>query len=156
LISAAAWHWIAPEVRYERAGEVVWSRGTLAAIWTLPDWERFELRPALTAAYTDAAPDLEPYFPMHPASDPIALVGDWHEQIDGAEDFTGSHAQTYQWAKKYTAEDYTALLRTHQDHILLDDAGRAELLEAVAAAIDSAGGQLTLPLTTYVCLATRR
>jgi hypothetical protein len=93
---------------------------------------------------------------MHPASDPVALVGDWHEQVDGAEDFTRSRAHTIDWRRYYTADDYTALLRTHQDHILLDDADRGGLLDAVAGAIDSAGGELTLPLSTYICLAKRR
>ena len=44
LVSAAAWHWIAPDVRFEKAHRALAPGGTLAAIWSLPDWERCSLR----------------------------------------------------------------------------------------------------------------
>jgi hypothetical protein len=46
-------------------------------------------------------------------------------------------------------------LETHQDHILLADDRRADLLRAVGRTIADAGGMLTLPVVTYVCLAIR-
>jgi hypothetical protein len=47
-------------------------------------------------------------------------------------------------------------LQTHQDHILLEPAARGELLSAVRAAVEAAGGIIELPLTTRLCLARRR
>jgi trans-aconitate methyltransferase len=44
LVSAAAWHWTAPELRYRLAAAAVTPGGTLAAIWTLPDWQGCALR----------------------------------------------------------------------------------------------------------------
>lgn len=40
VVSAQAWHWVAPELRYERAAAALAPEGTLAAIWT------FKIHPA--------------------------------------------------------------------------------------------------------------
>ena len=45
VVSTQAWHWIAPDVRYERARTCLLPGGTLAAIWTFPDWQRCAARP---------------------------------------------------------------------------------------------------------------
>ncbi len=55
----------------------------------------------------------------------------------------------------YSARAYTDLLQTHQDHILLDSSQRAALMSEIERAIESDGGRLELPLTTYLCLARR-
>ncbi len=55
VVSAQAWHWVTPEVRYVRAAEALASGGMLAAIWTLPDWEHTQLRDRLRDAYRLAA-----------------------------------------------------------------------------------------------------
>ncbi len=153
LVSAAAWHWIAPDVRYAKAHEVLLPGGTLAAMWTFPEWERCGLRPTLSKAYQAAAPALEPDFPMHPDSQPTALAGDWMAETAGSKRFEDSQTKTFRWTGVYSAAEYAMLLQTHQDHILLKPDPRAELLAAVTAAIDAHGGHLTLPLATHVCLA---
>ena len=37
LVSVQAWHWVAPELRYRRAGQALAPGATLAAIWMVPD-----------------------------------------------------------------------------------------------------------------------
>lgn len=157
LLSAAAWHWIDPAIRYERAHAALIPGGTLAALWTFPDWERCPLRAALSDAYRRAAPGLAPDFPMHPDSEPTRLAGDWRAEIgERSAEFTRPATGTHLWPQRYTSAGYRMLLQTHQDHILLADGPRAALLDAVAAAIDAHdGGALTLPLVTHVCLAER-
>ena len=51
MVSAAAWHWIDPDLRYSLAREALAPGGTLAAMWTFPDWEPGRLRSALSAVY---------------------------------------------------------------------------------------------------------
>lgn len=155
LVSAAAWHWIDPEARYHLAHRALAPGGTLAALWTFPDWERCRLTAALAAAYQRAAPQLAPDFPMHPGSQPTRLAGDWEAEIAGSRTFERPTIHRYAWERRYTGRDYRALLQTHQDHILLADDARATLLDAVGAVIADAGGTLALPLVTHVCLATR-
>jgi len=156
LVCAAAWHWISPVVRYQRAADALAPGGTLAAIWTLPDWTRCSLRQALSDAYRNAAPQLAAQFPMHPDSEPTSLAGDWRSEIHSCDAFTAPLVTSYPWSQDYTSSQYTLLLQTHQDHILLEDAQRAALLDAIANAVDAGGGILTMPFTTRLCLATRR
>ena len=155
VVSAQAWHWVTPELRYERAADALDPGGTLAAIWTLPDWEHTQLRDRLRGAYRLAAPDLEADFPMHPASEPTDLAGDWQTEIEASGGFAGPEVRKHPWTCSYSSAEYLELLQTHQDHILLAPAARERLLAAVAAAIDAAGGEIVLSFVTRLCLARR-
>ena len=156
LVSAQAWHWIAPDVRFAKAHDALSPGGTLAAIWTFPEWGRCSLRDALRDAYRNGAPQLEPEFPMHPASTPVDLAGDWEGQISRSAEFAGAAVRTYPWSLDYSPVTYTMLLETHQDHILLPAGRRDELLSAVSQAIEAGGGTITLPFETRLCVARRR
>jgi SAM-dependent methyltransferase len=129
--------------------------GTLAAIWTFPDWAHTHLRDALRDAYRIAAPDLQSDFPMHPASEPTDLAGDWHAEIEASAGFAEPEVRKHPWRRSYSSADYLELLQTHQDHILLVPATRERLLTAVAATIDAAGGEIVLSFVTRLCLARR-
>lgn len=166
IVAAAAWHWVDPERRYACAHRALQPGGTLAGLWTFPAWPECRLRAALSDAYRAAVPGMKPDFPMHPDSQPESLVGarpgrvrdggHWEREIeDAAGLFEAPEARLHRWANPYTSHEYVDLLQTHQDHILLGPAARRRLLEAVAAAVDAAGGAFELPLVTHVCLARR-
>ena len=102
------------------------------------------------------APQLEPRFPMHPASDPGALAGDWPAEITAADPwFANPRIEWFGTTQRRSAEAYVEALGTHQDHILLAPATHARLTTAIAETVDAAGGEIELPLRTRVCLATR-
>ncbi len=155
VASAQAWHWVAPELRYQRAAAALEQEGTLAAIWTLPDWEHTELRNGLRDAYRLAAPDLEAGFPMHPASEPTDLAGDWSVEIEASAGFAQPQVRIYPWSRTYSTAEYLELLQTHQDHILLEPVARERLLAAVTATVDAACGEIALSFVTRLCLARR-
>jgi SAM-dependent methyltransferase len=155
LISFQAWHWTRPELRYRIAHRAVSPGGTLAGIWSFPDWDRCPLRPRLTAAYQNAAPDMLPDFPMHPASDPTLLAGDWQNETTQAGLFDNPAIWQFEWSQHYSSADYRRLLQTHQDHMLLDTQQQSRLLAAIGGAIDIDGETIDLPLTSYLCTATR-
>lgn len=154
VISAQAWHWVDPALRYRRAHAALRPGGLLACIWTFPEWDRCVLRDALRDVYTAAAPALAPDFPMHPASAPERLAGDWETETVAEGLFTTPRVLVHRWSADYDGGAYTRLLATHQDHILLGERERDRLLDAVGSAVDRAGG-LSLPLRTSVCLAHR-
>lgn len=155
LVSVQAWHWIAPDVRYERAHEALADGGTLAAVWSVPDWSRCAQRAQLSDAYRAAGVALPADFPMHPDSDPLRLAGHWEAEIDATALFAAPEVRVFEWRLAYTATEYLELLQTHQDHILLSASRRVRLLEHVARSIEDGGGTLRLPLQTHVCLARR-
>jgi SAM-dependent methyltransferase len=152
LFSGQAWHWIAPDVRYARARAALAGDGVLAAFWNQPDWERCELREPLEEAYRGVA-FTEPQGPMQPR--PVATVrsDDWEREIAAADGFGGAELRGYDWSCEYTTAQYLELLGTHSDHIVLPDAQRAALLDAVGAAIDAHGGRFLLPYRARLCLA---
>jgi SAM-dependent methyltransferase len=152
VISFQAWHWITANVRYERAATALRDGGWLAAIWTFPEWNTMPIRGALRAAYAEAAPSLAPDFPMHPASQPTRLAGDWTSEIAACSRLTGAQVHEYPWTARYTADEYSALLETHQDHILLTETERAHLLSAISNAIAIAG-EINVDFVTRLCMA---
>jgi SAM-dependent methyltransferase len=155
LVSAQAWHWIEPAARYPHAARALANGGTLACIWTFPSWQTTALRDPLRAAYRDGAASLAPDFPMHPASDPNALAGDWCAEIDAGEEFRDPRVTIFPWVLEYSTSEYVELLQTHQDHILLAPGERRLLLDAVANVIDRAGGSFMLDFRTRLCVASR-
>jgi SAM-dependent methyltransferase len=154
VISFQAWHWTEPGSRYELAASALSQDGRLAAIWTFPDWQETALREALRAAYAASAPQLPADFPMHPASEPTRLAGDWAGEISAAARLARPEVREYPWSARYSAVAYRELLETHQDHILLEPDAKARLLSAVSETIDAAGG-IDLRFVSRLCLAQR-
>ena len=154
IVSANAWHWLDPRDRWARAHRSLAAGGLLAAIWTLPEWSRCPLRSKLGRVYRQLAPDLAPDFPMHPDSNPMRLAGDWSTEVDECRLFTSPGQRELRWSARFDATDYPTLLRTHQDHILVEPEVRERLLMQVSATV-AAHGVLVLPLVTRICTALR-
>jgi SAM-dependent methyltransferase len=154
LISAQAWHWTDPQIRYTKARATLQRGGALAVFWNHADWRACPLRAALEAAYRQAAPEFMPTGPMHPLTDVGDLVPAWESEIERAEGFVDADVRTSSWDSMYTAEQYVRLLGTHSDHITLDDDVRARLFDRVATVIaDCGGGNLPVRYLTRLCLA---
>jgi SAM-dependent methyltransferase len=155
VFSAQAWHWVSPDIKYVRAREALADGGLLAVFWNRPDWGRCEMRDELADAYHRTAPDFgrDPG-PMHPGSE-IApdRWEDWDAEIAAAAGLVDPQTRFYEWNAEYTAQRYVDLIATTHDHILLADATRDALLEAVGDVIERHGGSLSLPLITKLCLA---
>ena len=158
LFAAQAWHWVNPSVRYPRAREALADGGALAVFWNRPRWESSPLRDELADAYGRAAPELGAGStgpgPMHPGvRSPPEWWGDWTRELRGTVGFEPPEPRSYVWNQEYTTEEYVQLLQTHSDHIILTEAERHALLEAVAGVIDRSGGSLTLEYVTALWLA---
>jgi SAM-dependent methyltransferase len=157
LVCANAWHWIDADTRYALAAAAIEPGGTLACMWTLPDWSRCALRDELRAVYGSVVPEFEPRFPMHPGSDPDELAGDWAAEIEAVADlFAKPRIEWVHWSIERSAAEYVELLGTHQDHVLEQPARHDALMAAIVETIDHHGGTMTLPTTTRLCLARRR
>jgi hypothetical protein len=66
----------------------------------------------------------------------------------GDADFGAELQRAYRWAQTYSADEWTALLRTQSDHRLLDPETLDPLLAAVRSVIEESGGTYT---HRYVC-----
>jgi SAM-dependent methyltransferase len=153
VISAQAWHWIAPELRYEKARPALKRDGALAVFWSHADWQKATLRPVLDHVYQEAAPNFADAGPMHPAIAYGDLVPDWTAEITAVDGFDKPEVRNFPWSERYRADEYVRLLSTHSDHLVLEPEVRERLLERVAEVIVAHGGELEVPYVTRLCLA---
>lgn len=142
VYSAQAWHWLAPEVRYQRAREALLDRGTLAVFWNRARWTDTPLRDELARTYQRTAPELaDDPGPLHPAAPAsMAYLTDWDLDRARGAGFAAPERREYLWSTTYATEEYLALLGTLSEHRLLTTERREALLAAVADVIDRAGG----------------
>ncbi len=156
VFSAQAWHWVQPATGYAAAREALLGGGILAAFWNRVNWETADLREALLAAYRQAAPELAPNGHMlHPGNLRPDGNADWEGDIAAADGLADAEIRYYGWELNHSASGYVGLLATLSEIRVIEEARRAALLAAVAAAINAHGESLTLPMRTRLCLARR-
>lgn len=154
VISAQAWHWLDPAVRFVKAHAALVEGGALAAFWNHVDWGSSPLRAALDEVYSRAAPDFPAGGPMHPrARHEDFMQPGWEEGAAGAAGFVHPELRSYPWRQRYTTEEYVRLLSTHSDHAVLEPAVRERLLAGIAGVIDARGGEFEMAYITHLFLA---
>ncbi len=153
VISAQAWHWIDPAIKYVRARRALKPGGTLATFWNAVDWQSARLRPVLEQAYREAAPDFPQPGPMHPLTRQATMLPDWEAEIAPVDGLDQPEVRSFPWLRRYGAQEYVRLLSTHSDHIVLDPRVRERLFGRIVEAIDAHGGELEVPYVAHLCLA---
>lgn len=149
VVSAQAWHWIDPDVRVVKGMSLLRPGGWLALVWNRPAADASPLRQTLDSVYAELAPEV-------PTDGPGSTARCGPKEL--AEDAELAHAtrRAYPWSHRYTAAEWTDLLRTQSDHRLLPPRRLEALLHAVAAAIDAHGGVYEHPLMSLLVTAQRR
>jgi SAM-dependent methyltransferase len=154
VYSAQAWHWISPETRYAKARAALARGGLLAVFWNRPAWDACALRDEIDAAYARTAPELLDDAPMRPrSSERPRQWARWPAEIGAAEGLEQAEVRTYTWQRRFSSHEYTELLRTHSDHIVLERARQEALYLAISDVIDAHGGFLELTYRARLCLA---
>jgi SAM-dependent methyltransferase len=150
LISAQAWHWVAPEVRYRRAHEALRRGGAVALFWNRPEFDGHPLRPELDAAYAVHAPELagRSGFPGAAASDRT----DAAQELGDSGLFADVATHRYAWSERYGTERYLRLMATQSNHRMLPDGQRDALFAAIAAVLQRHGGEIAVDYTTELYL----
>jgi SAM-dependent methyltransferase len=146
VMSAQAIHWVEPSVRYVKAAAALAPGGTLAVIRNEKATLERSVRDDLDAAYARLSwPDdrTEEDAVEHARRTLTA-------EIDASGLFGPVEVRCYPWTATYTTARYLDLLDTYSDHAILSSERRASLYEAIGAAIDRRGGEISSP---YVSLA---
>ncbi|WP_018686043.1 class I SAM-dependent methyltransferase [Actinokineospora enzanensis] len=158
VVCGTAWHWIDPVAGAAKAARVLRPGGVLA-----PFGHVYELPPAvaaaLAAAYDRAVPDSPMRFaPGSGTSILDAYQGLYRKAADGIRAAGGFAEPTlwrHDWARAYTRDELLDLVPTSGGLTTLPPDKLAEVLTAVAAAIDELGGVITLPYATWGLTAVR-
>ncbi len=148
VISAQAWHWVDPEVRYRKAAEVLAPDGWLALIWNRATGGDAEVRAGLDGIYSRLAPELA-------GLPPGELDLDRREEIAASGLFQQPRLEWFEFEVRYSARAYAELMATQSDHRRLPASRRRRLLAAIEEEVNSAGGSYSVTWESRLYLAQR-
>ncbi|MHB1614233.1 MAG: class I SAM-dependent methyltransferase [Actinomycetes bacterium] len=141
VCSAQAWHWLDPQVRLDKAHRLLRTGGWLTLWWNRPDGTDSPIRRDIDEVYHALAPGLTTRG-LTSSGPPVV------DDVPADLSFADPVQRSYAWSASYTAERWTALLRTQSDHRMLPPDRRELLLRAVGEVIVAHGGVYHHP---YVC-----
>jgi SAM-dependent methyltransferase len=152
VVSGQAWHWVEPEAGVAKAASVINPGGHLAVFWNRGRHDP-GVAAALNLVYERLAPSIDkPTTELHPAHE----AHDEHfEALQSSERFAAVEARAYPWEAVYDRASWLDFIATQSDHLLLPDAQRATLLDAVGDVIDELGGTILYHFSTLLLTATR-
>jgi SAM-dependent methyltransferase len=132
VVSATAWHWLDPEVRYQRAWEALRPGGHLCfwgAVHTFAGGGD-PLFDELQAIHEGIGARRLGLPPETPRPSPGTLL-DRLEEIEGSGLFSDAVALRFDWRVAYTADQYVDLLTTFSMHTTLSPGERDTLYGAI-------------------------
>ena len=125
VFAATAWHWVDPEVRYQRAWETLRPGGHLAV------WSATDVFPAggdpffreIQDVYEEIGEGLPPGFPWSAPGE----LPDERDEIDRTGLFAHVEVRHVDWETTYDADGYLELLDTSSGHITMQPWQRKRL-----------------------------
>jgi SAM-dependent methyltransferase len=132
IVAFTAFHWIDPDVRYEKTARLLRAGGSLAVVETnhvLPeDGDRF---------WEDVQADYDAVFPSPDNRPPPRPdeVPDLSEEIAASGYFRKPTVRRYLWEAPYTGDEYIAVLDTYSGHRTLPPERRDELYRRIRGRI---------------------
>ena len=132
IISATAFHWVDPNVRYLKASEVLDSDGFLA-VFSNQHVRKEE------GFFTESQSLYDKYYSPLTTNRPTHATN-----FPDVEIFQQPIKRVYPWTQTYSSEQYIKLLSTYSDHIALPDKNRRLLFEGIVNLIETEyDGQIT-------------
>ena len=132
IISATAFHWVDPEVRYLKASEMLKSEGFLA-VFSNQHVRKDE------GFFAEVQELYDRYYPPPTTNRPTHATN-----FPGVEAFQDSIKRVYPWTQTYSSEQYIKLLLTYSDHIALPDENKRLLFAGIVNLIEMKyDGQIT-------------
>jgi SAM-dependent methyltransferase len=149
LVSAQAWHWMDPHLRWAKAASCLRPGGTLALFWNHDLPSDPDLCRLLQAAHDRWTPGIR--VGDRPSAD--NLLGEWPgPHLLELRDFTDVEARGYAWRRRLTGEEYVALLSTMSAYNVRPSDAREGLFAEV---LEIVGDELVLDMGTALYLARR-
>ena len=132
IISATAFHWVDPKVRYLKASEVLRSDGFLA-VFSNQHVRKDE------GFFAESQSLYDKYYSPMTTNRPTHATN-----FPGVEAFQDPIKRVYPWMQTYSSEQYIKLLGTYSGHIALPDENRHRLFEGIVDLIETEyGGRVT-------------
>src|SRR5258708_25080866 len=155
VFAATSWHWIAPDLKYQKAAKLLRPGGTLAFTTGAHAFPRdvdpffLEIVTAYSAIGLPWPGDWPPAPPEH--------VPDSRAEIAASGLFEDARVARYLWSDEYDADSHVALMQTASDHRLLEDGKREWLFSEMRRLIAARpGARITKHQLTMLHVARRR
>ena len=131
LLSATAFHWIDPKIRFRKAHDLLKSRGTLALFWHRPVQTEAsrDFTDAVQQVYKSVAPELASGCVLPPSPEDAAT--EYQDLIPASGCFSELEIGKHYVATTYSASAYADLLGTFSDHQTLEASKRHRLLSDI-------------------------
>ena len=155
VVSATAFHWVDPEVRYLKSARALVPGGSLALLWNThdPDGSSEGFPEALNDVHRREAPELADE--RRPPR--LDRAPDKGGEVEGSGFFERPVERHYRFGVTHDAQSYLRLLGTFSSHRVLDEGTRRRLFEAVARLIDEEyGGHVVEGYRSELYVARRR
>ncbi|MDE6404958.1 MAG: class I SAM-dependent methyltransferase [Lachnospiraceae bacterium] len=140
IYSASAFHWVPEETGYPKVFDLLKSGGVFARFANHPymDKGREELHQALQKIYDVYMPN------SMEGSEYGEKEAESRAGIAGKYGFTDIGYKIYHRTRSFTAKEYTALLGTYSDHMVIEEETRKAFFSEIERTINQWGGQITL------------
>ncbi len=158
VISATAFHWVSPKVRYAKSAQALTEDGWLALFWNNEADDQSAVGQQIQAVYDTFMPpnQAHPYATHHPAGrgkEQGSKISRWQEEIEQSHLFGEVNVMQFSWKKRYTTEQYLQLLETYSDHQVLLPANKRGLFDGIETVLACHGGGRTKTYLTVLYLA---
>lgn len=134
VISATAFHWLDPGVRVTKAADALRPGGALATVAT------HHIAGGDEKFWTEVQACYERWDPGAPAGFRLPTaprIASSSEELDRSGRFGPAVFRRYKWDRSYSTAAYLEVLLTYSGHRALQPAARNDLLNCIAALIDS-------------------
>ncbi|WP_331771721.1 class I SAM-dependent methyltransferase (plasmid) [Embleya sp. NBC_00888] len=155
VVAAQTWHWVDPVAGAVKAAEALRPGGRLALFWNV-ELPPSEIAEAFAEVYRRMLPDS--LAARRWASGSVghaALCAGAEDGIRAAGGFDEPERWHFDWARRYTRDEWLDQLPTTGDHTRLPAAEMAALSAAVGAVVDASGGAFTMRYTAVAVTASR-
>lgn len=152
VLSAQAFHWIAPDQGCARAASALKGGGAIALVWNLDLSEH-------TPFWQATLPIYNTYFPETSDDTNVSLeekANRCKEALHRSDAFENLQEMRHAWEKAYSGADYLKLLNTHSNHRMLPEPDKTHFFQAIAEVIDRSGGVVRRMYETLLLLARKK
>jgi len=151
IFAAQSWHWIAREISFAKAADLLVPSGTLAVFGHVPGALTEPHASAFQRVYLEhmgawGPPPESGYLPSGPFASWFEASGRFEPVVH----------RMYRWTWRHTAQSYVAFARTRSDHQMMPKAKLEALLSALEIAIAAEGDVFDWPYETHLYMARRK
>ena len=129
IVSATAFHWVQPEIRYRKSARALKDNGSLALFWNVPADVDNALSHEIQQVY-----DRHMHGKRGASSRPTVSerMQTWVDEIDRSNLFGKVAALQFPWSEWLPTERYLQLLDTYSDHATLPAPNKRRLYDGIA------------------------